>query len=159
MRYKFLTGSIVFLLAAFANGQTVQVIPSINIDQNTLYYEIYVQTTEGQEVELGNSVFEVTYNKEKLTYLGKELGMDGLWDDGNSSDYHDTYSTSIEDRAIFRILYKVGDGLMVPTTEAARVGCMIFQVDGEYSPDDIKWMDPFCIVSDIHEQKLIVDLQ
>jgi hypothetical protein len=163
MRYKFLKSGIGFLLAAFAfmnaNGQTVQVTPKITVNQNTVYFEVYVQSESEQNVLLGNSVFEVTYNKEKLSYLGKELDMDGLWDDGNSTDYHDTFSTNIGNRAIFRVLYKVGDGLIVPTAEAARVGCLIFQLNGEFSPDDISWSAPFCILSDIHEQKLNVDLK
>jgi hypothetical protein len=163
MRYKFLKSSIVFLLAAFAfmnaNGQTVQVIPKITINQNTLYFEVYVLADAEQNIQLGNSVFEIAYNTEKLSYVGKELDMDGLWDDGNSTDYYDTFSTNIGNRAIFRVLYKDGDGLIVPTVEAARVGCMIFQMNDEFSPEDISWSAPFCILSDIHEQKLDVDLK
>ena len=162
MNFKLTTITLLIVWVAFgfinAGAQSVQVSPKITIDQGYLYFEVYVMSAE-ESIQLGNCVFEISFNEEKLAYVSKQVDMDGLWDESNSLDYYDTYSTSIGNRAIFRVLYKSGEGLAVPTAEAAGVGCMVFQLQGEFSDGDIQWVAPFCMLTDIHEEKLIVNLE
>jgi len=155
------------IIAAYMNasGQTVEVFPKITVNDDKLLFEIFVSSPSEEIVPVGNAVFEVSFNPEKLEFLGKDPELDGMWDDKSSSDYYDTFSTCIGNRAFFRILYKAGDettvseGVAVPTAEPARVGCMAFQLKDQFAEGDIKWMQPFCIVSDIHENKIAVILQ
>ena len=154
-----LAALFVIVTGLFAQGQPVKVSYQISLNNDIVKFEIYVKAPAETPIILGNSVFEVTYNEAKYTLLGKDPDNDGLWDEDNSSSYYDTFATSIGNRAIFRVLYKEGEGVAVPSSEPARIGCLLFQLKEPYNPGDIQWMAPFCILSDIQEVKLAVDLE
>jgi hypothetical protein len=159
VRIIFLAALFCVATCLFAQGQAVKVTYQISITNDIAKFEIYLLSPAEQIVFLGNSVFEVTYNDEKLALIGKDPAMDGLWDEDNSSSYYDTFATSIGNRAIFRVLYNNGQGVPVPSSQPARVGCLLFQLKDQFNAGDIQWMAPFCILSDVQETKLAVDVE
>jgi len=135
-------GLVVLLLAVvvgMGNGQTYDATIDLSVTAGVLNVDLYLASTGGMSAVLGDATLIINFNSSALTYIGKDAGMDGRWDNGNNASYLDVEASSISARASLSVLKSgSGSGLNVPTSPT-RVGRLQFTITNAEASPTITW--------------------
>lgn len=135
-------GLVVLLLAVvlgMSNGQTYDATIEMSVSGGVLNVDMYLATTGGMSAVLGDATLIINFNSAALSYIGKDAGMDGRWDNGNNTSYLDVEASNVSARASLSVLKSgSGSGLNIPSSPT-RVGRLQFTITNAEASPTITW--------------------
>jgi hypothetical protein len=160
MKKLILIISLVGLCANFSYGQVYNYFGRIeqSIIDDTLNVDLFLVRAGIASGLVGDAVLEIFFNSTALSFIGKDGGSDGRWDDGNSTSYDDVFAYSIINIASMRIFYNnSGPALDVPPAPGARVGRFQFRILGKNALSNVRWNSSLCMVLDQYQLPVAVN--
>jgi hypothetical protein len=130
---------VVILAAGSSMGQGYEATIQASIAGGILNVDLYLANTSGTSAILGDATLTIAYNSTALTYIGKDGGSDGRWDDGNNASYSNVTSSNVPPYASLDITKSgSGTGLNVPGS-ATRIGRIQFTIVDPAANAGLSW--------------------
>ncbi len=139
---------VVLLCTGAGLGQTYLATIQTSISGGTLNVDLYLQRTSGTSELLGDATLTFDYDQSVLTYVGKDGGSDGRWDNGTDASYGDLGSSNVTPSASLDITKGgSGVGLDVPGG-ATRIGRVQFTIVNASGSPGLTWNGGLTYVND-----------
>ena len=130
---------MVVVVAGLSYGQTYEATIQLTPSGGILNVDLYLATTSGTSAIVGDATLIIGYDAAVLTYIGKDGGLDGRWDNGSDASYQDVFPSNVAPKASLSILKSgSGVGLNIPGG-ATRVGRLQFTILNPTGKPGIAW--------------------